>query len=158
MTRTRLPAERLMRAAGKATETAVKSGELALASAEVIARRLAMTGAPAAAEVALMIPEKTQAFTASATAAAASMGEIALRGARAAAREGERAAQAGFEMAAATNLAEFALAQTRYFTGWLTRATAETAHMAGLAARAQAEALAPVHRTATANAKRLRRP
>ena len=159
MTRTRrLPADRLLRAAGEAADTAFKSGELAFASAEVIAMRLAMIGAPAAAEAALMVPEKAEAFAASGVATAGALGGMAIRGAHVAARESEAAAQAGMEMATAATPAAFAAAQTRYLTSWFTRATTEAAHWAGLVASAQAQALAPIHKTATANARRLRKP
>jgi hypothetical protein len=148
---------RLMRAAGRAASTALRGHELAIASAEVIAARLSMTGAPAAAEAAVMGPEKAEAFAASGVAVAGGMGAIAMRGAQAAAREGAHAAEAGAEMALARSPAEFALAQSRYLSGWFARAAVEAAHWAGMAARTHAEALAPIHKTATDNARRLRK-
>ncbi len=128
-----------------------------MASAEVIATRLALVGPPAAAEVALMVPEKAKAFAASGAAVGRRMGEMAVRGARAMARENAKAAEAAAQMARACTPADLVLAHSRYLTGWLERASSQFAHFAGLAVQTQAEALAPIYRTATANARRLRR-
>jgi hypothetical protein len=147
----------MMRAAGEAASTAIKSGELAVASAEVIAARLSMIGPSAALEASMMVPEKAEAFAASGAAMAGRMSQIAASGAQAMAREGAKAAEAGVQMALAHTPADLAAAQSRYLAGWFARATSDFAHWTGLAVRAQAEALAPVHKTATDNARRLRR-
>ena len=48
-------------------------------------------------------------------------------------------------------------AQFSYAMGWWSRAAAQAMTLNGELMKAQAEALAPIHKTATANAKRLRK-
>jgi hypothetical protein len=157
-------AARLTRSAVEAAATAARSAELAMASAQVVAARLAlMGGAPAvagvdaAAEIARMTPEKIEAFTAAGAAMAGHMGTMAARGARAIADEGAHAVQACADLAAARSPMEVALAQGRYLTAMLARASTGAVAMTALATRLQADALSPIHRTATANARRLGR-
>ena len=53
--------------------------------------------------------------------------------------------------------AQAAEAQFRYAMGWWSRAAAQAMTLNGELLKAQAEAMAPIHKTAVANAKRLRK-
>lgn len=156
-------ATRLMRSATQAAATATMGAELAVASAQVIAARMAMMGAmeavPSAAtagELARMVPEKAEAFTAAGLSMAGHLGSMAAKGAEAAARESSFAASACMDIASAKSPMDFVMAQHRYFTAFMGRATTQAVVMTALATRLQADALAPIHKTATANAKRLK--
>ena len=50
---------------------------------------------------------------------------------------------------------QIAAAQTRYMTGLISRAATGAIVMTAMSTKLQADALAPIHKTATANAKRL---
>lgn len=157
-------AARLARSAAQAASTATRGAELAVASAHVVAARLALIGgAPAAAgvdaasEIARMTPEKVEAFTAAGAAMAGHLGAMAAHGARAMAEEGAHAARACADLAAARSPMDFAMAQSRYVVGMFARASTGAVAMTSLATRLQADALSPIHKTATANAKRLGR-
>lgn len=136
---------------------------MAMASAHVIAARMAMMGANqngaptkgAMREMSMMVPEKTEAFTAAGVSMAGHLGSMAAQSAQLAVREGQHAAEAVADLASARNPAEFAAAQSRYLTGWFTRAATSAIAFTALTTRLHADALAPIHKTATANARRL---
>lgn len=107
-------------------------------------------------ELSLMSSEKTAALAASASALAANAGAIGERLGRAAMDEGAIALRAAAQLAEARSPAEAATAQFRYALGWWGRAASQAATLNTELMRAQAEAIAPIHKTATANAKRLR--
>lgn len=107
-------------------------------------------------ELALMSSEKTAALTASASAVAASAGAIGQRLGQAAMAEGAMALNAAAQIAEARTPAEMAAAQLRYALGWWGRAASQAAILNTELMQAQAEAVAPIHKTATANARRLR--
>lgn len=148
--------------AALAARTMRHTAELAVAANEVIAARLALAAVPRAvtpagqAEFARMVPEKAHAFAAAGAGAAQHLAAIAIDANRAALREGAAAARAGAAMFSATTAEAFAAAQRDWFTGWFARAVAQAQSMAAATAALQAAAIAPIHRTATANARRLR--
>ena len=109
-------------------------------------------------ELSLMTSEKTAAMAASAEALAANAGAVGERLGRDALDEGLRAMRAATEMADAGSPAEAVQAQFRYAMGWWGRAAAQALTLNGELIKAQTEAMAPIHKTATANAKRLRKP
>ncbi|MBB3873707.1 phasin [Brevundimonas mediterranea] len=134
------------------------------ASAEVIAARttLMVHGLTDPAgqdrvELSLMSSEKTEALSASAAALAASAGTVGKRLGQAALDEGARALQAATEIAGARTPAEAAQAQFRYALGWWSRAAGQALTLNAEMTQAQTDALAPIHKTAVANAKRLRK-
>ena len=118
------------------------------ASAEVIAARTALMvqgltdpRGQDMVELSLMTSEKTEALAASAAALA----------------EGARALGAAAAVACARTPAEAVEAQFRYALGWWSRAAGQTLTLTAELAQAQTAALAPIHKTAVANAKRLRK-
>nr|WP_316629980.1 phasin family protein [uncultured Brevundimonas sp.] len=108
-------------------------------------------------ELSLMSSEKAEALTASAGAVAASAGAIGRRLGQAAMDEGALALQAAAAIGGARTPAQAAEAQFRYALGWWNRAANQALTLNDALLRAQADAVAPIHKTATANAKRLRR-
>lgn len=136
--------------------------EILTASAQVIAARTALMARGLTdprgqdmVELSLMSSEKTEAIAASATALAANVGAMGQRLGQAALDEGALAVRAATEMAEARTPAEAAEAQFRYALGWWGRAASQAMTLNGEMMKAQAEAIAPIHKTATANAKRL---
>src|SRR4051812_32566608 len=94
-------AAKLARSASDTAATMVKGAELAMASAQVIATRMAMMGAhglaptvETASEMALMAPEKVEAFASAGASMAGHFGSMAAQGAKAVARESLIAAEA----------------------------------------------------------------
>ena len=134
------------------------------ASAEVIAARAALMtrglsdpNGQDLVELSLMSSEKTEALAASATALAANAGTVGQRLGRAAMDEAALAMQAAAAMAGAATPTGVAEAQFRYALGWWSRAAGQALTLNNEILKAQADALAPIHKTATANARRLRR-
>lgn len=131
-------------------DAAVVAAELAAAAPQVIAARLAMGAAAlstpstkANTEALRMVSEKAQAFTEAGMAAGASAAEIGTR--TAAFMMAEAAAGA----AALTTPFGAAQAAGRFCDHWT--------GMARLGLQMQSAALAPIHKAATANARRLKR-
>jgi hypothetical protein len=123
-----------------ALDSAITAAELAVAAPQVIAARLAMLADPAAenkAEAVLMVTEKAQAFAEAGLAASGRAAQMGLRTAAFMVTEGMSAG--GSPVAAADRL--FA-----YWSG-----------MTRLSLQMQAAALAPLHKAATDNARRLKR-
>lgn len=108
-------------------------------------------------ELALMSSEKTEAMAAFAAALTASAGAVGERLGQAALDEGARAIQAATEIACALTPADAAQAQLRYALGWWSRAAGQAQTLSAELTQAQADALTPIHKTAVANAKRLRK-
>lgn len=147
-----------------ASEALIAGGELMQASQEVIAARLEILAAGLAdptkadlAEMALMGSEKVEALSASASALSRRLGGLGERLARDAAREASLAGQAASALATAASPQAFAAIQMNYAFGWWDRAARGLTALNGEMIRAQAEAMKPLHKAATANAKRLRR-
>jgi hypothetical protein len=138
--------------------------ELMAASAEVIAARTGrmaqgLTSAKGQdfKELSLMSSEKAEALSASAGAVTANAGAIGQRLGRVAMVEGAHALRAAAAITQARTPAQAAEAQFRYAMGWWSRAAAQAMTLNGELLKAQAEAMAPIHKTAVANAKRLRK-
>lgn len=108
------------------------------------------------AELSLMGTEKAEAAAASAAALAASAGAIGHRLGQAALNEGGKALDAAGAMMTA-DPATAAELQLRYMVGWWGRAAGQALALNAALIKAQAEAVAPIHKTATANARRLRK-
>jgi hypothetical protein len=108
-------------------------------------------------ELSLMSSEKTEALAASAGALAASAGAVGERLGQAALDETARAMRAATEISQARTPAEAAQAQIRYALGWWSRAAGQALTLNAEMTQAQTDALAPIHKTAVANAKRLRK-
>jgi hypothetical protein len=150
-----------IRAAGR---NARKTGELTKATGHVVATRMAL-GAKAVkaaidprkadhAEFATMIPEKAKAFSEAGMTVLQWSSEVAGRTARFAASEMASAAEAAAAMANCKTPADFIATQGRLATAWLGRAMSQSIALGSLAMRSQGGAMAPIHRTATANAQR----
>jgi hypothetical protein len=133
--------------AGLCIDAAVTAAELAVAAPQVIAARLAMGAAAmsnpsqaANTEALRMMSEKTQAFAEGGLAASARAAEIGA----------QTAAYVMAEAVAGASLTPFGAAHAagRFYDYW--------AGMTRLGLQMQSAAMAPLHKTATANAKRLR--
>jgi hypothetical protein len=140
-------------------QTAAKAGELAAASAEVIGRRLAdvaRVGSVDPTEATLMVTEKAEAFALAGLAVAPHMASAGLAAARHATDETSRAVEHARSLAGATPPEAAALTARYWFDAW-GRGAAFWAVLGAAGTAAAAAALAPVHKTAVANRRRLRR-
>ena len=143
------------------TRLAWKTGEMMLASAQVIRHRtgrMAAAGATPSArdrrEFALMGQEKIEAGVESASAIAAQMMMMnRLLGARAV--KNMMTAAAAVMSLAASRTAGQAIARRAKLVRTMTQSAATTAQLSGAAARLARRGLKPIHSRATANAKRL---
>lgn len=155
---------RAARAAATAVDTAARAGETALAAAEVIGKRSRLIGEALADPRKLADPELTTMVSEKVEAAQAS-GSAMARGLPAAARAGQlwlsrqRRLATEAALAAARPRPPLHLLQLWGRLGWRSlEAFVDAAQAAAHgAARATAAGLAPIHRKATRNAKRLRR-
>ena len=154
----------MQKTARSALRNAQAGQELAQASAAVISRRFEIMGEALAdplradhAELSRMGAEKVEAITASAGAACAGALDLAERAGRLAAREGAEAADCLAKLARADTPLAFAAVQTDWAMAAWSRAMHDGWSIYGAALKAQGRALAPVHATATANARRLKR-
>jgi len=84
-------------------------------------------------------------------------GDLSDRLARSAANEIHLASRAAAAMASATDPAALATLQYNYAVSWWGRAAGQMLTLNTELLKAQSEALDPIHRTAVANAKRLKR-
>lgn len=147
------------RAPATPLETAAKAGELAAASAEVIGRRLAeaaRVGSVDPAEATLMVTEKAEAFALAGLAVAPHLASAGLAAAKHATEETARAVDHARSLAGATPAEATALGARYWFDAW-GRSVAFWSVLGAASAAAAAAALAPVHKTAVANRKRLRK-
>jgi hypothetical protein len=147
----------------RAARTARAGQETAEASAQVIARRLAIMGEALAdplnadhAELGRMGTEKVEALTASAGAVAAGALDLADQGRHIADREGLEASAHLARLAGADSLAGAAALQAAWGMGVWSRAIADGWGLGEAMLKLQAEALSPIHAAAVANAKRLK--
>ena len=152
------------RNASSATATAVAGGEMMKAAGDVIAARLEILAAGMAdprktdlKEIALMSSEKTEAMAESAASLTRNLGAVGERLSHSAADEMARAGKAASAMATAASPQAFAKVQYDYALGWWSRAAGQMLTLNTEVLKAQAEALKPIHHTAMANAKRLKR-
>lgn len=145
-------------------DTAIAGGETLRAAGDVIAARLEIMAAglvdPRKAdlrELSLMGSEKVEALSASAAAVARNFGDLGGRMAKAAVTEAGLASRAASAMTTAAGPAALAALQYDYAVGWWGRAAGQMLTLNSELMKAQADALAPIHRTAVANARRLKR-
>jgi hypothetical protein len=157
-------AKRIGNAARVAATNGRKTGELAVAAGRVVAKRVSLGAAAAIdplnadhAEFARMVPEKTIAFSQAGMTSLRYSGEVAQRVASYAASEMAAMAAAAVAIAGCRTSAGIVAAQSRFSTAWFTRALSQSIALGSLAMRSQGAAMAPIHRTATANARRLSR-
>jgi hypothetical protein len=139
--------------------TVLTAGEMTTAAGSVIGRRTALAGAalrePHRAELARMGPEKIAAFGEAGAAIAIEMWQIQRDMLAFAAAQAQAATRAVLTFGAAPTLLHAVDAQSSYVAGTLDRAAHETAAIAGRALNIGAIGVAPIHRKATANARRL---
>jgi len=155
---------RATRNAHSATTTAVAGGEMLKASSDVIAARLGIMAAglanPARAdltEMSLMSSEKVEALSESAATLASNLGTLSSRLSKSAMDEMAHATQAASAMSTAKTPAALASAQYDYAVSWWGRMTGQMLTLNTELLKAQADALKPIHDTAVANARRLKR-
>jgi hypothetical protein len=141
-----------------------KTQELLAASGQVVAKRMTLGAAalvnPATAdhaEFARMVPEKAKAFSEAGAAWLRWSGAISGHMSSFVSRELLTATQAAAEMALCRTPTSLAAAQHRFATAWFARAVSHSIALGSLSARSHSAAMAPVHRAATANARRLGR-
>ena len=147
----------------KAVRHAARAHETATAAASVIAARMEMGriafGNPSIAangEAAAMMTEKLAAFSEAGAAMAGSSGELAARQMRYAMDETTRGGAAMAKIAACKTPMDLALVQTQLAMDFFNRGVTHTVSLGALAMRVGDAGLRPIHRTVTANAKRLK--
>jgi hypothetical protein len=155
---------RLNRDGARATRTALSGGEMLQAAGDVINARLEIMAAGMTdpgkidpAELALMSTEKTEALTASAAALTRTFGDIGGRLGSGVMTEAGLASKAVSAMASAGTPAAAMQAQYSYAIGWWSRAASQMLTLNSELLKGQAAALRPIHATAVANAKRLKK-
>lgn len=155
---------RANKAAASAAATAVHGGEMMRAASDVIAARLNIMAEGLAnpmkadmAEMSLMSTEKVEALTASAAAVAGNLNDLGARLSKSALDEVGHAQRVVTAMTTATTPAGAATAQFNYAMGWWGRAAGQMMTLNTEMLKAQADALRPIHKTAVANARRLKR-
>jgi O-methyltransferase involved in polyketide biosynthesis len=145
-----------------ATLSASRSGNLARASSQVVAKRVALGAVGALnpadadhAEFARMVPEKIDAFAAVGAVLRQQTDHVARALTRLASDEMQAAVQATMSLAGCTTPAALAAAQHALMVGWFTRAAANAATMGMLTLQAQEAAMAPLHAQVAVNVDRL---
>ncbi len=158
------PIARLARSAALAGGAARRASRLATNSGDVIAARMALAATAMAdparadgAEFQRMVSEKVTAFAAASQIMAGRCAVLGAELARLGALEAAETRRGLADLALAGSPAAALAAQARLVGGFWGRAWSNAALLAQLGLRAQNAALAPVHRTASANARRLRR-
>jgi hypothetical protein len=155
---------RLSRDGARVADTAVSGGEMLQAAGDVINARLEIMAAGMVdprkidlTEMSLMSSEKTEALSASAAALTRTFGDIGGRVGSSLMTEAGLASKAASAMATAATPAAAMQAQYSYAVGWWSRAAAQMLTLNSELLKGQADALRPIHRTAVANAKRLKK-
>jgi hypothetical protein len=155
---------RMARNARTAAGTALDGGEMMRASGDVIAARMDIMARGLAdpmradlKELALMGTEKVEALSASAAVAGRALSDVMTTIGRDAAAEAETASRALAAMSSASSPAAAAAIQMTWALGWWSRAAGQALAANTRLLKAQADALAPLHRAAVDNAKRLKR-
>jgi len=153
---------KLLRTLAAGHQSSTRSVELAVAAGQVIARRTALGVAaltdPAGvdhAEMARLIPEKAIAFAEAAMICMQRSGEMTQRMTRFAMAESAAAMSAAGALAGCRDPITAASVQSRFAVGLYWRAVSQAIAVGALAAQAYGELVAPVHRAATQNARRL---
>lgn len=145
-----------------AMQNAGHGNDLANATTKIIAKRVAL-GLAAAwdpmhadhAELARMVPEKVEAFSAAGMVMLKQSGEAGREMMRMASEEVMTTACATIEMTSCSSPVAWAEAQSRFARAWLSRATSSFNAMGMLVLTVQAAAMAPIRQTVVANAERL---
>jgi hypothetical protein len=147
----------------KAMRHALRSQEVATATASVIAARMEMGRAALSApnveamgEATAMVTEKMLAFSEAGAAVSGRSGEMAARQMRYAMDETERAGAAVARLAGCKTPMDLAMAQSQFALDFFTRSFAHGMSMGAMALRTGEAGLRPIHRTVTANARRLK--
>jgi len=147
-----------------ATQNARCSGEIAVATSQVIGKRVALGVAASfnplqadRTEFSRMVPEKVEAFSSAGMVILKQSGQAGRQMLRHASDEAVTAARAAIEMAACSNPAALMEAQGRFARAWFGRATSRWVAMGLGAFEAQSAAMAPIRQTVVANAERLGR-
>jgi len=150
--------------AHSATLSALDGGEMMKAASEVISARLQIMADGLAnplrsdlAEMSLMSSEKVEAMSSSAATLAKNFGDIGGQVSKNALNEIQIASRAASAMASAATPAGMAQAQMTYALGWWSRASRQMLDLNADLVRTQSAAMKPIHDTAVANAKRLKR-
>ena len=144
-------------------ELARKHGEVAAASHKVITARLELAASPnvmtpeGQAEMARMVPEKMHAMAHSGSEAIFHLNAMLLHAGSEWLRELNLAGAATTAMLTASSPAAMLKTQQDYVAGLMSRMTEAGSAMVVATTALQAAALAPVHRTVTSNARRLKR-
>jgi hypothetical protein len=155
---------KLTRNAAKASDTTWSGGEMLSAASDVIAARMkimadGMTDPTKVdlTELSLMSSEKVEALSESAAAMGKTFGDIGQRLNANAVTEAGLASRAASAIAEASTPAAAMQAQVSYALGWWSRAAGQMLTLNTELLKGQAEALKPIHRTAVANARRLKK-
>lgn len=141
-----------------------KTGELSMAAAQVVTRRMAL-GATAMidplnadhVEFARIIPEKITALSDAGMSWLLWSGKAAGQLSAIAANEMAIAAETTVAIASCRTPAGALAAQINFATAWLSRALSHSIALGAMTLQSQEAAMAPVHRTVTANVRRLSR-
>jgi hypothetical protein len=154
--------KKLSRIATSAAKTTRQRGELARAAGRVVAKRSTLGAAALLhpsnadhAEFSRLVPEKAAAFSASGMALYRWAAEVAVQMARTTSDEVASVTRASTELALCRSPTAVVAVQTRFAVGWFERALSQSLAASALAMRSQGAMLAPLHRAATANARRL---
>jgi O-methyltransferase involved in polyketide biosynthesis len=147
-----------------ATRTAGLGSDIAIATGQVIAKRMAL-GLEAARhprsadreEFGRMIPEKVEAFSAAGTIMFKQSGRASRQVAQFASTEMAATTQAAMAMIQCASPLAFARAQGDFMRAWFDRTTSNAVAMGMMALGIQNAAMAPVRATVVANAERLGR-
>ena len=155
---------RLNRDGARAARTALSGGEMLQAAGDVINARMEIMAAGLAdprkidlTELSLMSSEKTEALSASAAALTRTLGDIGGRVGSGLMAAAGLASKAAASIASASPPAAAMQAQYSYAVGWWSRAASQMLTLNSELLKGQADALRPIHRTAVANAKRLKK-
>jgi hypothetical protein len=145
-----------------ASQNASRSGDIARAATQVIAKRVALgtagTADPLRAdhiEFARMVPEKVEAFSAAGTVMLKQSGQVGRQIMRLASDEVMTAVHATMEMTGCSCLASFGELQGKFARAWLDRITSSFIMMGTMVLSAQAAAMMPIQETVFANVDRL---
>jgi hypothetical protein len=155
---------RLNRDGARAARTALSGGEMLQAAGDVINARMEILAAGLAdprkidlTELSLMSSEKTEALSASAAALTRTFGDIGGRVGSGLMTEAGLATKAAASIASASTPAAAMQAHYSYAVGWWSRAASQMLTLNSELLKGHADALRPIHRTAVANAKRLKK-
>jgi hypothetical protein len=157
-------AETVSGALACARQNAGHGSDIAIASGQVIARRVALGMAAALnplradhVELARIVPEKVEAFSAAGMIVLERSDQANRQMRRFASDELSTAARSMMTMAACASPAALTVAQGRFWLAWFDRATSGFMAMGMLALGTPAAAMAPIRQTVVANAERLGR-